>query len=352
MKINFGVRLPNSGPLALAENILKIGEAADRHGFNALTTHDHVTHGYGERYHNSGGFADVVDEQSKAGLPVTNFYETIATLSVLAGKTESVRLIPCSAVLPWRHPVLFAKQLVTLHELSGGRAVLCGCIGNIANDFKAMNVNYKLKGRIMNEYLEVLKLILSDSREVSFEGRFVRFPKFEFDPKPSRKLPIWIAGYFGDKAFERVAKFGDGFLAGQNYPEAYRDGVPKLMQYLKQRGRDINEIEVGGQNFLCLMKDGNEARKRSQYTIECFFHGPEFDVPDPNNPGKTSREVMMTRTVNGAFVGSPDEVIKKADEYAANGVRFIEMRLMARTVSDATGMLDLFATQVMPSFSR
>ena len=350
MKAKFGVRLPVSGPLASPTNILKIGQKADELGFDAITTHDHVSHSYNERYHNAGGIAEMVDERDKQGLPVTNFYESIATLSVLAGKTQNVRLIPCSAVLPWRYPVLFAKQVSTLYELSGGRFVCCVCIGNIESDFRAMNLEYKKKAQLMNEYLQVLKLIFSSQKQVSFDGKYVKFPPSEFFPKPTGKIPIWIGGYFNDKAYERVANFGDGFLPG-GFPEAFRNGLPKLREYLKIRGKDPTKLEVGTQTFMCLMKDGDEARRRSHYTIESFFSGKEFDNPDRNNPDKTVRDVMTAGSLKGALVGSPDQVIKKIEEYTTEGVEFFDIRQINRTIEDVLDMITLFAKEVMPSFN-
>ncbi|MDA4129848.1 MAG: LLM class flavin-dependent oxidoreductase [Thaumarchaeota archaeon] len=350
MKTKFGVRLPVSGPLASSVNILKIGQMADELGYDAITTHDHVSHSYNERYHNAGGVAEMVDERDKQGLPVTNFYESIATLSVLAGKTHHVRLIPCSAVLPWRYPVLFAKQISTLYELSGGRYVCCVCMGNIESDFNAMNLEYKKRGKMLNEYLQVLKLIFSSDKQVTFDGEFIKFPLSEFYPKPSGKIPIWIGGYFNDKAFERVANFGDGFLPSGS-PETYRTGLPKLREYLRSRGKDLMSLEVGTQTFMCMMKDGDEAKKRSRYTIESFFSGKEFDAPDRNNPERTVRDVLMAGSLNGAFVGSPDQVIKKIEEFAAEGVKFFDIRQINRTIDDVMEMITLFAKEVMPSFN-
>ncbi len=210
--MKFGARLPVSGPLASQRSILEIGQAADNLGFDAVTTHDHVSFSYDERYHNAGGAAQMVDEADKKGLPVTDNFETMTTLALVAGRTHNVRLIPCSAVLPIRHPVLFAKQAVSLFELSGGRFVLNVCIGSIESDFDAMNVPFKMRGKMTDEYIQVMKLILSDQKEVSYQGQFVSFPPSEFYPKTSKKMPFWFSGHFNDKVLDRVAKYSDGLL--------------------------------------------------------------------------------------------------------------------------------------------
>jgi len=125
----FGVRLPNSGPLASSEALRKIAGAADQLGFGAVTAHDHVTLGPGEKHHFSDGTAEKLEELESRGVPTSTFYETVSMLSYVAGITERVKPIPTCWVLPWRHPVLFAKQAATLHELSGERLIFCAAIG-------------------------------------------------------------------------------------------------------------------------------------------------------------------------------------------------------------------------------
>jgi probable F420-dependent oxidoreductase len=349
LKLNFGIRLPVTGPFASAENIIKVGVKADDLGFNAITTHDHVALTYAQRYHNSGGSAENVDERHSKGLPVTDVFETMETLAVLAGKTARVRLIPCSLVLPWRHPVLLAKQAITLQEMSGGRFVCSVVTGNMENEFNAMNVSFNDRGKLMDEYLEVLKLIFSSER-VEFKGRFLNVSASEIYPRPSERIPIWIGGSFVMNAFRRVAKFADGFLP-VGHLESFGTGIPRLEEYLGKQGRKLSEIEVGTQTFMCLMKDDDEAVKRSKYAIESFFHGPEYDRPDPNNPVRTRRQALMEGIRSSSLVGAPNQVIKRIEDFAALGVRFFDIRLVNTTPKAILEMMDLFAAEVMPSFA-
>ena len=348
--MKFGVRLPTTGPLASPENIVRIGSAAEELGFDAVTAHDHVSTGYGNRYHNAGGMAEMVDEMDRKGLPVNNIYEAMTALSFVAGRTRRVRLIPTSAVLPWRHPVLFAKQAVTLHELSGGRLVCCVVIGNIESDFRAMGVDFRKRGRMMDEDLEILGLVFSGKGPSKFEGEFHSFGESEFLPKPTEKLPIWLGGSFSEVVMGRVARYGDGFLAGTVFPEGVRDGIVAMKEYLRAHGRDPGKVEFGSQTFMCLMNDASEARRRSRLTIESFFHGPEFDAPDPKNPSKTVRETRVEGTVKAALVGSPDELIAKIEQFAAVGIQFLDIRQVNASLEEVLAQMKLFSSEVAPSF--
>ena len=86
-KITFGIRVPNSGPLASPESIVQVAREAESLGYDSIWVHDHLT--WTEeihRTHISSGSDD-----SKTG-DSPDFYEAMTTLAYLAGLVRSVRL--------------------------------------------------------------------------------------------------------------------------------------------------------------------------------------------------------------------------------------------------------------------
>lgn len=341
MRVKFGARLPVTGPFARPENIVKVGMAAEELGFDAVTTHDHVSEGRESRYHNSGGIAELVDERERQGLSVNDIYETMSTLTYIAGKTSKVRLIPCAVVLPWRQPFLFAKQAVTLNELSSGRFVCAVVVGNIATDFAAMNVEFKKRGRIMDEYLKVLQLLFESGGRVTYEGDHVKFQDVSFEPRASKRITIWIGGSFNDIVHERIANYGEGFIAGGS-PEMCREGIARLEQTLKKRGRTLSSVEMGVQTFMCLMPDSAEAQRRARHTVESFYSGDEWRNQDIRK---------VSSAMNDALLGSPAEVTTRIERYAEVGISFFDVRMLNTSIDEVLAMMRLFAKEVMPSFT-
>ncbi len=341
-KVAFGIRLPNSGPLASPENIRKIGLEAENLGFDAVTAHDHVSFGHAERYHFSLGTAEKVDENEKLGLPVTLFYETVTSFAYLAGMTKRIKFIPASWVLAWRHPVLLAKQACTLYELSGGRLIFCVTLGNFRPDFASMNVPWKLKGRILNEYLEALKHILDKKSEgpVSFRGDYVQISDLDFNPRP-KSMPIWVGGT-SSKAYERIARYATGWLAGGEAPEDFEKSVPELSEVLKRYNRSLSHIDIGRQTFLKLGNSTDEAIKGVFKTVVGFYGGKEF---------AGEAEALVKKGTRNSFVGTPSDIIKVTQRYLDVGVRFHDVRLVGSTIDEALGMMKVFSKEVVPSFN-
>ncbi len=336
MNMNFGVRLPTTGPISSAEGIELYAQYAESLGYNAVTAHDHVYHSYHHRYHNAGGLAEFVDLKEKMGLPITNIFDALTAFSYVAGKTKNIRMIPCALVLPIRHPILFAKQAITLDHLSDGRFICTVCAGDIPSDFAASAVEFDLRGKIMDEYLKVLKQAFTTGK-ISFKGKYITVPEFEISPKP-KNLPIWIATAGTSTAgLRRIAQYADDGCFAPGVDRA------KLRDFLRKYGRKETDIkEYAAQTFLCIGKDGDQVRRNVRRSIEIFFSG-EAD--------RHSLQERVEGTLNTALVGTPDEVIGKVEKFREAGLNFLDMRINAESLEGALQMIKLFAKEVMPSFT-
>src|SRR3972149_7678796 len=87
-KIQFGVRVPNSGPLSSIKNIVRATKRAEELGFDSIWVHDHVVWSSEmHRHHISSGAAEAITDTQDA-----NFYEATTILSYLAAETRSITL--------------------------------------------------------------------------------------------------------------------------------------------------------------------------------------------------------------------------------------------------------------------
>ena len=117
MKIGFAV--PNLGGLATAEGMIQVAERADQLGFDTLWITDHVVvpREPSSRYPYSESGRLPVD-------PDGNYFEPLASLAYLGGRTRRIRLGTSVLIAPYRNPVVTAKMLSSLDALSGGRVTI------------------------------------------------------------------------------------------------------------------------------------------------------------------------------------------------------------------------------------
>jgi probable F420-dependent oxidoreductase len=125
----------------------------------------------------------------------TAWLEPVSLLSALAGVTRTIGLGTMVLVLPFRDPVAFAKEWATLDVLSGGRSILGVGVGWNEEEFAALRIPFRERGRRMNEMLEAVTALWAGDR-VTYEGQFYHFHDLTLEPKPAQRPhpPIWIGG--------------------------------------------------------------------------------------------------------------------------------------------------------------
>src|SRR5262249_5761342 len=133
----------------------------------------------------------------------THWMEPIGTLSWLAAHTTRVALLTHVYVLPYRHPLMAAKQFANLDYLSRGRAIAGVGAGHVGAEFEHLDVDFHRRGKAVDAALPVLAAAL----ESEFVDGFGARPRPVQSPRP----PIWVAGS-SPPAIRRAATFGDGWL--------------------------------------------------------------------------------------------------------------------------------------------
>jgi alkanesulfonate monooxygenase SsuD/methylene tetrahydromethanopterin reductase-like flavin-dependent oxidoreductase (luciferase family) len=132
--------------------------------------------------------------------------EPLVTLAVIAGATTRIRLQTEVLLAPLREPALLAKQAATLDRLSGGRLVLGLGVGGRLDDHLASGTDLRTRGRRLDEQLALMRRLWSGQ---PFDDRVG-----PIGPAPARPGgPEILFGGFQPAALERVARWGDGFLA-------------------------------------------------------------------------------------------------------------------------------------------
>src|SRR3989304_66768 len=117
--MDFGWHLPCYGHLATRENLILAAREAETRGFESVFVSDHVALPFEPKtpYPSSRTGALPVP-------PPAAFLVHMAALGLVAAVTERVRLGTTVLVIPHRPPVLAAKTIATLDNLSGGRVIV------------------------------------------------------------------------------------------------------------------------------------------------------------------------------------------------------------------------------------
>ena len=148
----------------------------ERLGFGLLMVSDHV--------------AVTADVATRYPAP---FYEPLTTLAWLAGLTRHIRLGTTVLIVPYRHPLLTARMAANLNDLSGGRLVLGVGVGWARQEFDALGVPFRDRGRLTDLHLLAIRAAWADGND--YRGG---------------PIPVWVGGN-SDAALRRAVRLGDAW---------------------------------------------------------------------------------------------------------------------------------------------
>jgi probable F420-dependent oxidoreductase len=210
----------------------------------------------------------------------TTWLEPVSLLSALAGVTRTIRLGTMVLVLPFRDPVAFAKEWATLDLLSGGRSVLGVGVGWNQEEFAALRIPYRERGRRMNEMLEAITALWAGDH-VTYEGQFYAFRDLTIEPKPVQRPhpPIWIGG--GSQPFEkvygqdvpsvepvlrRIARYATTWVPHSSATaEMVAADWASLQGFMAELGRRPDELSKVYSNFVHVLRPGQRPEAATPY---------------------------------------------------------------------------------------
>jgi alkanesulfonate monooxygenase SsuD/methylene tetrahydromethanopterin reductase-like flavin-dependent oxidoreductase (luciferase family) len=223
MKVAIG--LPNAVPGTSGAQLTEWARRAEARGFSSLGTIDRIA------YPN---------------------LEPLVSLAAAAAVTERIGLATTVLLGPLRrNPVALAKQIASIHKLSGGRMTLGIGIGGREDDYEIAGVGMGNRGKELDAMLERIKEV--------WEGD-------EMGPDHGT-LPRVLVGGAVDASFERAARFGDGWIAGGSPPDQFGEQRQKLEAAWSKAGREGQPQNAG----LAYYSMGERAEEEAQAYLTDYY---------------------------------------------------------------------------------
>ena len=238
-KLQIGVLLPNTGHVAGPAAIREVAEAAEQLGIAGLWVGDHIALSAKQDSDYPYKQGSVKSYEVPYDRP---YLEAFTTLGFAAAVTRECYLGIGVGILPYRHPLLWAKLIGSVQNLSGGRLNFGVGVGWLKEEFDALGVDYHARGAIADETLECLRSLPGGAEAANFKGNHFSFENMAVNPTfSSPKQPlVWIGGN-GNVAMRRVARYGDIWhphIHGSS-PVSLKENLAKVREMAEKNGRSI-----------------------------------------------------------------------------------------------------------------
>jgi alkanesulfonate monooxygenase SsuD/methylene tetrahydromethanopterin reductase-like flavin-dependent oxidoreductase (luciferase family) len=184
--------------------------------------------------------------------PPSPWFESWTALTGLAAATTSIRLTTCVTQIPFRNPAMFARQVLTLDHISGGRLEV-GLGTGLAKDPSLAMVgvpDWEASERVARvaEYVQIVDRLLRDE-VTTFAGEFYQVEGAIMNPRPvqSPRPPIMV-GALGPVMIRHAARLADTWNS-LSFRESFdeqvaetRDRVALLDEVSAELGRERDTL--------------------------------------------------------------------------------------------------------------
>jgi alkanesulfonate monooxygenase len=265
-----------------AEQLIQYGVRMEELGFESLWVWDHILLG------------------TEPHFPII---DSLTLLTAVAARTSKIKLGTGILVLPLRNPLVLAKQLSSLDQISQGRLMLGMASGWYKREFDAVGIPFNRRGKIMDRNLEIMtRLWTEDSVDGEWDefrlSRAVMFPKPVQTPRP----PLLIGGYV-DAVLKRAATKGDGWLTYFYTPEGFTKSWNKVRAFAEEAGRNPDELLAVNQLPIYVgPRDKVEEPRMEWLRTEWDFAG------------------WSDSTADSAIIGTPDECAEQLQAHIDAGL--------------------------------
>jgi len=209
--MRYGVYLPNQGEFADVGVLVELARAAEAAGWDGFFVWDELL----PLYPHSDAVRAALGETEDVA-------DAMVALTAVATATERIRFGSLVAAAPRLRPEAFARQLVTLDRLSGGRVIAGIGLGDPADQFTAFGLEADLRTRaaMVDEFLDLVNRLWT-GEQVDFDGTYYTCHGVSLLPTSLQRprIPIWIGAGGSHRAPRRRAARWDGFApASEQWP--------------------------------------------------------------------------------------------------------------------------------------
>ena len=217
-------------------DIRELARAAEERGFESLLLPEHTHIPTSRRTPYPGG-----GELPKA---YSHTHDPFVALSFAAAATTKILLGTGICLIPQRDPIVTAKCVASLDQLSNGRVIFGIGGGWNVDEMENHGARYETRFKLMRERILAMKALWTQE-EAAFHGEMVNFDPVWQYPKPAQKPhPPILLGGSSDHTLKRVVEFCDGWLPIARPSFNAKDEVPRLRQAASAAGRDFSTLSI------------------------------------------------------------------------------------------------------------
>jgi probable F420-dependent oxidoreductase len=223
-------------PVDYGIDIAELARALEERGYESLFVCEHTHIPVSRRTPFPGG--------GELPKKYKHTHDPFVALSFAAAATRKLKLGTGIALVPQREPIVTAKSIASLDQLSSGRFIFAIGGGWNVDEMENHGARYETRFKLLRERVLAMKALWTQE-EAQFHGDFVNFDPAWMYPKPKQRPhpPIFIGGE-SDHTLKRVVEFADGWFPRPRKGWEPKSAVARLNAAAQAAGRDPASLQI------------------------------------------------------------------------------------------------------------
>jgi len=275
----------------------------------------------------------------------------------VASVTRRIEIITSVCVLPLHDMRIFAGQANQADILCEGRLILGVGRGAFAYEMARMGRPIEESRERFDESLDVLMALLA-REDVSWDGKYYKFPPLTVMPRPVREIPIMLAALVPE-AIETSARRGFHI---QTTPlnatvEKMKEQIGAFMRGKATLGEAGKHLRLALSRVCCVAKNDADAQEKLELAYD--YYGRFHNVF--TGPGIVERGAIKPLPLNqtmeefkqNIIICTAAEMVERLKLYEELGIDDFIMNVnIGHAQDEALDCIASFAADVMPHFHK
>jgi probable F420-dependent oxidoreductase len=173
-----------------------------------------------------------------------HLHDLFVTLTIAAAVTKTIKVGSGICLVIERDPIILAKEVASVDQLSGGRLLFGIGGGWNAEEMENHGTPFHRRWKVLRERIEAMKMIWTEEA-AEYHGEFVNFDPIWSYPKPHQQPhPPIILGTLSTKGLHRVVQYCDGWIPTGVRIEELPAAIKDLHARAEQIGRKPSDVPV------------------------------------------------------------------------------------------------------------
>ena len=278
-------------------------------------------------------------------------WECMTTMSALGALTNKMSIIPIHLCNNFRHPGVVAKALSTLSHITEGRVELFYDYGWRESEFNSYGIDFckNENERVskMAEGIEIIKGMLNNDK-FSHQGNFYNIENAICNPKPYKKIPIWMGETNNPNMVTEIVKHADIFNSMPCSLESFDKKCNILKEECKKQNKNYKDIKLSLETQILIRETEQEVEEElEKYKAFLAENNPydldileQLTITNPNNIDYNSSESIKKEFL----IGTPKQIKHQLNEFIKKGVSHFMLWFMDYP---STKGIELFSKKII-----